>query len=156
MFPTRIDLPGRAPVVALLNAHLADATDLHAQAKFAHWNVKGPHFIALHELFDKLAGTLDGHIDDVAERVTALGGTATGTVRQAAGASRVPEFPAGVVKGPEVVAALADRFGVVAKSARAAIDECDRLGDKGTADLFTGISRELDQALYFLEAHLTG
>jgi starvation-inducible DNA-binding protein len=156
MFPTRIDLPERAKAVALLNAHLADAIDLHSQTKFAHWNVKGPHFIALHELFDKLADTVEGHIDEVAERVTALGGTASGTARQVASASRVPEFPVGVVHGLEVVAALADRFGGVAKTARAAIDAADELGDTGTADLLTGISRDLDQALYFLEAHLNG
>lgn len=156
MFPTRIDVPNRAQVVGALNAHLADAIDLYSQTKFAHWNVKGPHFIALHELFDKLADTVEGHIDEVAERVTALGGTASGTARQVASASRVPEFPAGTVRGSEVVAALADRFGAVATTARAAIAETDALGDKGTADLFTGISRDLDQALYFLEAHLTG
>lgn len=156
MFPTRIDIAERNTVVAVLNAHLADLSDLYSQTKFAHWNVKGPHFIALHDLFDKLAGTVEGHIDEVAERVMALGGTATGTVRQAAGASRVPEFPAGTVKGLEVVAALADRFGAVAKTVRAALDETDALGDKGTADLLTGISRDLDQALYFLEAHLSG
>jgi starvation-inducible DNA-binding protein len=156
MFPTRIDIAERKKVTTVLNAHLSDLSDLYSQTKFAHWNVKGPHFIALHELFDKLAETVEGHIDEVAERVTALGGTATGTVRQTTSATRLPEFPAGAVKGLEVVAALADRFGAVAKTVRAAIDETDELGDKGTADLLTGVSRDLDQALYFLEAHLSG
>jgi len=56
MFDTRNDLPAntRTKVIELLNARLADAIDLGAQTKHAHWNVKGPNFIALHELFDKV------------------------------------------------------------------------------------------------------
>jgi starvation-inducible DNA-binding protein len=157
-FPTRndIDHEARARAISLLNQHLADTFDLMSQTKFAHWNVKGPNFIALHELFDKLAETLEGHVDEIAERTTALGGVATGTARQAAATSRVPEFPSGVHKGPDVVAALADRVAALGKSVRAAIDDAEELGDKDTADLFTQVSRDIDQSLYFLEAHLQG
>ncbi len=157
MFLTRNDIApeARVKVIALLNAQLADEVDLHSQTKFAHWNVKGPQFIALHKLFDELAEKLDEHIDELAERVTALGGVATGTIRQAATASRVAEFPATAMHGNAVLVALADRYAAVGKTTRAAIDESDKLGDKGTADLFTGISRDLDQSLYFLEAHLS-
>jgi starvation-inducible DNA-binding protein len=157
-FPTRNDLDHevRTRAIALLTQHLADTFDLMSQTKFAHWNVKGPNFIALHKLFDELAETLEGHVDEIAERTTALGGVATGTARQAAATSRVPEFPSGVHKGLEVVAALADRFAALGKSVRGAIDEADELGDKDTADLFTQVSRDIDQSLYFLEAHLQG
>ena len=157
-FPTRNDSAGdkRAKVVSLLNQHLADTFDLMSQTKFAHWNVKGPNFYQLHLLFDTLAEKVEGHVDEIAERVTALGGVATGTARQAAASSRVPEFPAGVHKGMDVVTALADRYAAVSNAARAAIDEADDLGDKDTADLFTQVSRDLDQSLYFLEAHLQG
>lgn len=155
-FSTRIDIPAdkREKVVALLNQHLADTADLYSQTKFAHWNVKGPHFIALHKLFDELAEGVEEHVDEIAERLTALGGVAQGTSRQVAGASRLAEFPAGTHKGLEVVAALADRFAACGKTTREAIDKADALGDKDTADLFTGISRDIDQALYFLEAHV--
>ena len=87
MHPTRNDLSTktRTKVVAVLNARLADAIDLQFQAKQAHWNVKGPNFIALHELFDKISGDLGGHVDDMAERITALGGTAEGTIQAVAG-----------------------------------------------------------------------
>ena len=157
-FPTRIDIDHerRDKLVSLLNQHLADLFDLKSQTKFAHWNVKGPNFYQLHLLFDKLAEEVDGHADEVAERATALGGVATGTARQAVASSRVPEFPAGVHKGMDVVAALADRFATVGNAIRAAIDEADELDDKDTADLFTEISRDLDKSLYFLEAHLQG
>lgn len=157
-FPTRNDLAAdaRTKLIALLNQQLADTTDLYTQTKHAHWNVKGPTFIALHELFDKLAEVVEDATDDIAERATALGGVANGTVRQAAGASRLPEFPADVHAGQKVVEVLAERFAALAKTTRAAIDESDKLGDKDTADLFTQVSRELDKSLWFLEAHLQG
>ena len=157
-FPTRNDVEhdARNQLVALLNQHLADTSDLRTQTKFAHWNVKGGDFYQLHKLFDELAEKLDEHVDEIAERATALGGVATGTARQAAATSRVPEFPSGVFKGMDVVAALADRFATVGNAMRSAIDEADELGDKDTADLFTEISRDLDKSLYFLEAHLQG
>lgn len=157
-FPTRNNIPAenRAKLVSLLNQHLADLFDLMSQTKFAHWNVKGPNFYQLHKLFDELAEGVEGHVDEVAERVTALGGVATGTARQAAASSRLPEFPAGVHKGMDVVAALADRFAAAGNAAREAIDKADELEDKDTADLFTQVSRDLDQSLYFLESHLQG
>jgi starvation-inducible DNA-binding protein len=157
-FPTRNDLDHdlRGKVISLLNQHLADTFDLMSQTKFAHWNVKGPTFIALHKLFDELAETVEEHVDEIAERITALGGVAMGTARQAAAMSHIAEFPAGVHKGQDVVAALADRYAALGKSVRAAIDEADEAGDKDTADLFTQVSRDLDQSLYFLESHLQG
>ena len=91
MHSTRIDLPRktREKVIGLLNANLADAIDLQLQAKQAHWNVKGPQFIALHELFDGIASSLDGNIDEMAERATALGGVAEGTLQVVAARSRL-------------------------------------------------------------------
>jgi len=154
-FSTRIDIAAdkRAPLIALLNQQLADTIDLYSQVKQAHWNVKGQTFIALHELFDKFAEELEGPIDDIAERITALGGVANGTARQAASTSRLPEYPA-AVSGKDHVTALSDRFAALAMTTRAAIDASAALGDAGTADLFTGISRDLDKSLWFLEAHL--
>jgi starvation-inducible DNA-binding protein len=153
---SRIDLEGktRHAMVALLNQQLADSVDLYTQVKQAHWNVKGPHFIALHELFDKLAEDIEGPIDDLAERVTALGGVARGSARLAARESRLTELPLETTGGLELVAALADRYGVLAASTRTAIDTAGDAGDADTSDLFTGISRGLDKSLWFLEAHL--
>jgi len=155
-FKTSIDLPAavREPLNALLNQQLADTFDLQSQTKQAHWNVKGPYFIALHELFDELAEDLEEHIDTIAERVTALGGTALGTARLAASASRLAEYPLDIGDGQQHVAALAQRYAALAASSRAAIDAAGKLGDADTADLFTAVSRALDKALWFLEAHV--
>lgn len=155
-FRTHIDLAAkvRARVIPLLNQHLADTTDLFTQVKTSHWNVKGPHFIALHLLFDTLAGELVAQADTIAERITALGGVATGTLRQGAKASRLPDLPIGTFDGLSLVRALTARYGALTTATRAAIDTATSLGDSGTADLLTGISRDLDKSLWFLEAHL--
>ncbi len=156
MHATRIDLPAatREKVIALLNQSLADTIDLGRQAKQAHWNVKGPSFIALHKLFDEVSEVAEDAIDEIAERITALGGIADGTLQTAARRTRLAPYPTDLVKGRDHVAKLADAIATLGKHARAAIDESDKLGDKDTADLFTGISRDLDKQLWFVEAHL--
>jgi starvation-inducible DNA-binding protein len=156
MHSTRNDLSdkARAKVTALLNARLADALDLQMQAKQAHWNVKGPQFIALHELFDKLAAEIDGHVDEMAERITALGGIAEGTVQAVAGRSKLDPYPLDIAEGRAHLDALAAAYARFAKSVRKAIDEADKAGDADTSDLFTGISRSADKGLWLLEAHL--
>jgi len=157
-FHTRNDLPPeiRAKAIALLNQQLADSLDLHSQIKQAHWNVKGMSFIALHELFDTLAAGVLEQTDTLAERAVALGGYATGTSRMVAAASRLPEYPSDVIDGKQHVQALSDRFAAVGKTTRLAIEAAAGFGDADTADLFTGFSRELDKAMWFLEAHVQG
>jgi len=144
----------REKLVAVLNQRLADASDLKSQAKQAHWNVKGMNFIALHELFDKVATELDPIVDDIAERVTTLGGTALGTVRTAAQNSSLAEYPLEITDGADHVEALSNALADFGKKVRADIDNTDELGDADTADLFTGISRSIDKLLWFVEAHI--
>lgn len=153
---TRNDLPRKAreQLVELLNDRLADTIDLRSQIHQAHWNVKGPNFIALHELFDEFVGELAGPIDDLAERAVQLGGVALGTVRIAGKRSSLKEFPSDLVSGHDHVDAVARVLAEFGRLAREAIDECDKLGDKDTADLFTGISRQIDKQLWLTEAHL--
>ncbi|MDE2305381.1 MAG: DNA starvation/stationary phase protection protein Dps [Gammaproteobacteria bacterium] len=156
MYKTKIDLSEktRRNVVSILNERLAEAIDLQSQAKQAHWNVKGPNFIALHELFDKISDLCLEQIDEIAERITALGGAAEGTVAVAAKRSRLKNYPLSITAGKDHLHYLSTQVAAFGKSVRAAIDETARLGDADTADLFTGISRDLDKHLWFLEAHL--
>ncbi|HUI38391.1 MAG TPA: DNA starvation/stationary phase protection protein Dps [Thermoplasmata archaeon] len=155
VYPTRNDLPepARQSLIELLDARLADAGDLQSQMKQAHWNVKGPNFIALHELFDKVNEDVEGYVDDLAERVVQLGGVAHGTARQVATRSTLAEYP-DVRDGHRHVEAVSDALAAFGKGVRAAIDVADRAGDKDTADLFTEISRGVDKWLWFVEAHL--
>jgi starvation-inducible DNA-binding protein len=144
----------REKSVALLNQHLAACFDLYSQTKQAHWNVKGMDFIQLHELFDELAETVLPFVDLIAERVTTLGGYATGTTRMAAADSKLPEYPTNATQGKDHLEALVERYAAFGASTRAAIDTCGDWDDMDTADLFTEVSREIDKSLWFLEAHL--
>lgn len=157
LWNTQNDLPQevRLSAIGLLNRQLADTLDLDLdlQAKQAHWNVKGPNFIALHELFDEVEEELEEFADDIAERAVVLGGTAYGTVRVAAAKSRPPEYPLDIRSGREHVAALSSALAKFAASARAAIDSASTLGDADTADLFTEVSRGVDKLLWKVEAH---
>lgn len=155
MHNTRIDIPTqeRKELVDLLNQYLADLSDFVSQAKQAHWNVKGPRFMTLHLLFDGVYEALEGFVDTVAERITTLGGTANGTVRMAAGASSLPEYPQ-AASGEEHLTAVADQLAALCKTTRAAIRTAAELSDPTTEDLFTEISRVADLQLYFVESHL--
>lgn len=156
MHKTKIDLPKakREKLVAILNQRLADATDLKSQAKQAHWNVKGMNFIALHELFDQVSTEVETHIDDIAERITTLGGTAMGTIRVAAQNSSLSEYPLEITDGTAHVDALSTALADFGKKIRKDIDASDDLGDADTADLFTNISKSIDKLLWFVEAHI--
>lgn len=156
MYKTKIDLAEktRRNVAAILNERLAEAIDLQSQVKQAHWNVKGPHFIALHELFDKISDVILEQIDEIAERITSLGCTAEGTVAVAARRSKLKNYPLSITAGKDHLLYLSAQLAQYGKSMRSAIDDAEELGDKDTADLFTGISRAVDKYLWFVEAHL--
>ena len=146
----------RTEIVPLLNERLADAVDLFDQAKHAHWNVKGPQFIALHQLFDTIAGHLEGFADLLAERAVQLGGIAEGTSQVVAERTSLTPYPLTLTTGRDHVDALSSALADFGGKVRAGIDAADGRGDKDTADLFTEISREIDKDVWFLEAHLHG
>ncbi len=151
-----IDIPAesRKKLIDILNQHLADTLDLKTQVKQAHWNVKGLNFIALHEMFDEFATILEGYVDMLAERVTALGGVALGTARIAAQTSSLSEYDLSAVEGKDHLVALAKQFSQYTTTTRKNIESTAQLNDADTSDLFTEISRQVDKDLWFIEAHL--
>lgn len=155
LYKTQDDLPEntRREVIVLLNQQVADVLDLGLQAKQAHWNVKGPHFIGLHELFDKVAEELEGFTDEMAERAVELGGVALGTIQIVVKSSRLTAYPLDASSGKSHVAALSAALANFGKTTRAGIDAAGKLGDADTADLFTEVSRGVDKLLWMVEAH---
>lgn len=143
----------RSRMVEVLQARLADAIDVQLQAKQAHWNVKGPSFQALHELFDDANGQLSELSDEIAERLVQLGGVAEGTSQAVAGRTSLPGYPLEIQAGTDHVEAFSSALAAYGKNIRAAIDAADEAGDKDTADLFTEVSRGVDKLLWFVESH---
>lgn len=156
MQPTRNTLSEniRAQSVELLNKHLAAAIDLHSQVKQAHWNVRGPGFIAIHELFDKVSTEVENYSDLIAERARGLGGTAHGTIQVAVARSFLIPYPLGIANEQEHVFAVSGTLAAFGQSVREAIGQATGYGDANTADLFTEMSRGIDQQLWFVESHI--
>jgi starvation-inducible DNA-binding protein len=155
VYPTKNDLPEatRLQGIRLLNQRLADCIDLQTQCKQAHWNVKGPTFIALHKLFDEINEDVEQYVDLLAERIVQLGGVAEGTVGVVAERSTLVDYPLGLSSGAEHVAALSDALAGFGRTARVGIEEMNDLEDAGSADILTEISRGVDKWLWFVEAH---
>jgi starvation-inducible DNA-binding protein len=143
----------RNSAIGLLQPRLSDAIDLTSQAKQAHWTVTGANFIAMHELFDRIASEIGGFSDLIAERISSLGGQVEGTARTAAERSSLPKYPLNITNSSAHVEALSTALAIFGGSVRPAIDTASDIGDQATADIFTEISRGVDKLLWFLQAH---
>jgi starvation-inducible DNA-binding protein len=155
MYETKNDLQikVRTQIISLLQDRLADCIDLMNQGKQAHWNVKGPSFFALHELFDKVSEGTEEYVDLIAERIVQLGGIAEGTIQAVSKRSTLPEYPLEISSGSEHVARLSHALAYFGEVARRAIDQANEIRDADTADIFTEISRGVDKWLWMVEAH---
>lgn len=158
LYPTKNDLPEatRTQVIALFNQRLADAIDLQTQCKQAHWNVKGPTFIALHKLFDEINEDAEEYVDLIAERIVQLGGIAEGTVGIVADRTALDDYPLTIATGADHVAALSSALAKFGRTVRMGIEEMNDLQDADGADILTEISRGVDKWLWFVEAHHQG
>lgn len=156
LFPTRTYLTDqqRQQSIQFLNQALADTVVLLSQARYAHWNVRGPNFFQHHELFEDLAELLVEQADEIAERISSLGGQALGTVHLAAAKSQVKPIPQSVVQDIEFVEILADNVAMYNATLSQYIHSATDLKDLDTADLLNEISREIGKYRWFLEAHL--
>lgn len=155
-FSSHVSLPEetKTKLIDTLNTVLATTSDLRSQVKQAHWNIKGPQFVARHELFDSLAAKLLDYADAAAERAATLGGYATGTVRQSAERSKLAEYDVRAVDGKHHIKVLVDRYSEYNRLIRDAVRESGELDDPATEDLFTEILRATELDMWFLESHI--
>ena len=157
MLSSRVDLPEarRSKLVGVLQVALANTLDLYSQFKQAHWNVIGPHFIAYHELFDRIAGHAVTWTDMLAERCATLGGVPQGTVRMCASLTRLPDYTVGAAEGPSHVEALSERLhgycGLVREVANRL--DYDDMKDLASQDLLVEVLRQAELDLWFLDKH---
>lgn len=153
---THIDLSHniRNDVITILHARLADAIDLGMQIKMGHWNIRGPHFIALHELFDKVHAQTQEHVDELAERIAQLGGVVHANLQEVHQTTSLAPYSAELSTHTEVLNALVKSLASFTNNTRKDIDTTAEKGDAVTSDLLTQIAREADKNLWFLESHL--
>ena len=145
----------RGQLALMLNRQLAALQDLHSQVKQAHWTIRGRFFYARHELFDGIASRLLAMVDDVAERIGALGYYSEGTMRMAASQSYLAPWDRDAIDGQAQIRALVERFAQVERELRPIVPYADsKLEDPITADLVTEMLRTLEKDLWFLESHL--
>lgn len=152
---TRNNLPSNTKItsIQLLNERLAEGLDIAMITKQAHWNMKGPSFIGVHKMMDGFRTQQNGLNDKMAERIAAMGGTALGTTQEVHKHTDIPEYPTDIYSVEDHLKALADRYAIYANALRKAIDQTAEAGDQDTSDLFTEVSRAMDQQLWFIEAH---
>lgn len=158
LFPTKnfLDQNVRSTSITALNQVLADLTAVTMQCKTAHWNVRGPNFYQLHELFEDITETLEPFVDDVAERATALGGQAMGTAPAVAQQSNVPQMSPTLSREQAILEQLATSLAAFDATLYEQINAVSEQGDLDTADLLNEVSREVSKMLWFVEAHLQG
>ena len=148
-----LTLVDRTELNSLINRCLASAIDLQLRLKQAHWNVQGPYFMGLRELFDNIEEVVEGYVDRIAQRMVQLGGTAEGTVRVATPCSQFDMYPHTPAEGFAHINVVATALSTFGQQARVTIDGADELKDAGTVDLFTEISNGMDKWLWFVDAH---
>jgi starvation-inducible DNA-binding protein len=156
MHETKMSLPEKVRIesITMLNKSLASGSDMYAQLKQAHWNIKGMNFIALHLLLDKIAEEVEEQVDVIAERITTMGGTALGTLQQAAKNTSLFTYPIDIFAAKDHLEHLTVNMAAFGEEARNNIKKTDKIGDMATSDLYIDLVRMLDKNLWFLEAHL--
>ena len=141
----------QAKLIELLNRRLADAVDLQLQSRQAYWNVKGPNFLSLRDLFDKVAEGVEEYANLIAGRIVQLGGKAEGTARAVAGRSALDGHRLASADGSGHIDALSTTLTDFGRHTRYASVQATELQDADTADIFTEIARGIDKWLWFVE-----
>ena len=141
----------QAKLIELLNRRLADIIDLQLQSRQAYWNVEGPHFMALRELFDKVAQGVEEYANLIAGRIVQLGGKAEGTVQAVAGRSSLDRYWLSTAEGNGHIDALSTTLTDFGRHVRYASEQASELKDVDTAAIFTEIARGIDKWLWFVE-----
>lgn len=147
----------RNGVIELLNRNLADVYLLLVKTRKYHWDVVGPQFRTLHGLWQEQYEALSQHIDDIAERTRALGGYPLGTAEGFLRHASIKEHPNDLPTATEMVKRLYTDYEQIVRNLRGYIEQCsDKYNDEGTADFFTGLMEEYEEAAWMLRSFVEG
>ncbi|OKH25600.1 DNA starvation/stationary phase protection protein [Hydrococcus rivularis NIES-593] len=147
----------RQGVIGLLNIDLADFYLLLIKTKKYHWDVIGPQFRSLHELWEEQYETLTANIDRTAERIRALGGYPIGTAQGFLQHSTIQEQPGTLPTANDMVMSLVNDHEQIIRNLREHVDRCsDEFHDEGTADFLTGLMEEHEEMAWMLRSFIEG
>ncbi|MFQ4141769.1 Dps family protein [Chlorogloeopsis sp. ULAP02] len=147
----------RNGVINLLNKDLSDAYLLVVKTKKYHWDVVGPQFRSLHEIWEEQYQQLTENIDAIAERVRALGGYPIGTMEGFLKNGTIKEHGGDVPTATGMVARLVDDHEQVIRNLREHIDQCSEdFHDEGTADFLTGLMEGHEEMAWMLRSFIEG
>lgn len=142
-----------ARVAEILQQRLDSLNDLALTLKHVHWNVVGPHFIAVHEMIDPQVADVRGMVDQIAERIATLGVSPSGTVGGITERRSWSDYAIGRADAIAHLGALDVVYQGVIANHRAAADETEKL-DPVTNDMLIGHLHSLELFHWFVRAHL--
>lgn len=147
----------RSSVIELLNHNLADHYLLLIKTRKYHWDVVGPQFRSLHELWQEQYEALATNIDDIAERIRTLGGYPLGTIEGFLRNASLKEHPHDLPNATEMVQRLVTDYELIIRNLRAHVSQCsETYNDEGTADFLTALMEQYEKTAWMLRAFIGG
>ena len=140
-------------IVKILNEQVSNWNILFVKLHNYHWNVKGSDFFTLHEKFEGLYDEAAGYIDDIAERILALGAVPAGSLKEYLEFSTLEEAT-GIENSREMVEQIVADFKVIVASAKSGADVAGEAGDETTVDLLTQVHVALEKHIWLFSAFL--
>ena len=152
-----IESKNREAVLQILGNLLADEYTLYTKTKKYHWNVTGPRFHPLHELFKEQYTELDAIVDEVAERIPQLGGKAASTMEEFNEMARIKEDPGQFPGANKMISNLLADHESIIRVLRTDSEAClEKYGDAGSNDFLIGLMEQHEKTAWMLRAHLEG
>lgn len=147
----------RQGVIELLNRDLSDAYLLLIKTKKYHWDVVGPQFRSLHELWEEHYQALTENIDAIAERIRTLGGYPVGTAQGFLEHSSIEEHSGDIPMATEMVSRLVNDHEQIIRNLREHVDQtAETFHDQGTSDFLTGLMEQHEEMAWMLRSFIEG
>ena len=144
----------RQKIINILGNIIADQYILYTKTRNYHWNVTGEDFIQYHKLFEEQYSAIDEDIDEVAERIRALGGKTPATLGEFLKSSTLKEHPRKFPSAKAMIANLLTDHETVIRNLRKYVEVCDDLDDVGTEDFLTQLMEKHEKTAWMLRATL--
>ena len=140
-------------VVKELNQQVANWTVAYTKLHNFHWYVKGPNFFSLHEKFEELYNEASQYVDDLAERILAIGGNPVGTLKESLEISIVDEAGKNY-SAEQMVEAFSNDLTHISEQLVKSIEVAGEAGDDVSEDMFIGMKNSVDKHNWMFKSYL--